>query len=180
MGSLGLLVGGIRRRTHPSNERRGDEVNEEMPRADERLLAELRDLFERGDPPPAAVAEAAKRSYGWRTVDEELAALTMDTLVDRPLAGVRGTAEPRSLRFEAPGLTIEVEVSGSGAERRRVLGQLVPPRAASIEVSQPDGGGTVEADELGRFAIDGLRAQPLRLRCHLAGQGPVATEWVLV
>jgi hypothetical protein len=155
-------------------------VHEETPSADDRLLAELGDLFERGDPPPAAVVDAAKRSYGWRSVDEELAALTMDSFVDRPLAGVRGAAEPRALRFEAPGLTIEIEVSGSGAERRRVLGQLVPPRAASIEVSQPAGGGTVEADELGRFAIDGLHPQPLRLRCHLAGHGPVATQWVLV
>jgi hypothetical protein len=155
-------------------------VNEEVPSADERLLAELRDLFERGDPPPAPVVEAAKGSYGWRSVDDELAALTVDSLVDRPLAGVRGTGEPRSLRFEAPGLTIEVEVSGSGAEPRRVLGQLVPPGAASVEASQPGGASTVEADELGRFAIEELRPQPLRLRCHLAGHGPVATEWVLI
>jgi hypothetical protein len=156
-------------------------VSEEIPSADERLLDELRDLFERGDPPPAAVVEAAKRGYDLRTVDEELAALVMDTLLERPLAGVRGTAEPRSLRFEAPGVTIEVEVTGSGAERRRVLGQLVPPRAARIEVSQPGRADTsVEADELGRFAIDGIHARPLRLRCHLAGRGPVATEWVLV
>ena len=155
-------------------------MSEEGPSADERLLAELRDLFQRADPPPAPVVEAAKGGYVWRTVDDELATLTLDSLVDGPLAGVRGTGEPRSLRFEAPGLTIEVEVSGSGAEPRRVLGQLVPPRAASIEASQPGGASTVEADELGRFAIEGLRPQPLRLRCHLAGHGPVATEWVLV
>jgi hypothetical protein len=152
----------------------------EIPSADERLLAELRDLFERGDPPPASVMEAAKESYGWRTVDEELAALTMDSLVDRPLAGVRGSGEPRALRFEAHDLTIEVEVSGSAPQRRRMLGQLVPAQRASIEVSLPGGSSSVEADELGRFAVEGLRSQPMRLRCHLAGHGPVATEWVLV
>lgn len=156
-------------------------MSEEIPSADQRLLDELRDLFERADPPPAAMVEAAKRGYDLRTVDEELAALVMDTLLERPLAGVRGTAEPRSLRFEAADLTIEVEVTGSGAERRRVLGQLVPPRAARIDVSQPDGADTsVEADELGRFAIEGIHARPLQLRCHLSGRRPVATEWVLV
>jgi hypothetical protein len=163
----------------PPNEPQGDEVNE-TPGVDERLLAELRDLFERGDQPPAWVVEAAKESYGWRGVDEELAALTRDSRVDRPLAGVRGAAEPRALTFEARDLTIEVEVSGSGPERSRVLGQLVPAQRATIEVSQPGSSSTIEADELGRFAIDGLRSQPLRLRCHLAGHGPVATEWILV
>jgi hypothetical protein len=170
-----------KRRAQAGRRGQGDEVSEEIPSADERLLGELRGLFERADKPPAAVVEAAKRGYDLRTVDEELAALVMDTLLERPPAGVRGTVEPRSLRFEAAGVTIEVEVTGSSAERRRVLGQLVPPGAASIEVSQPGGADTsVEADELGRFAIDGLHPRPLRLRCHLAGRRPVATEWVLV
>jgi hypothetical protein len=146
---------------------------------DERLLAALRELFERSSAPPPRVVGMAKESYTWRTVDAELAALTSDSLVDAPLATVRGAPVTRSMTFEAGDLSIEVEVSGSGDDRR-MLGQLVPGQAARIEVRQDDVTRTVEADELGRFLVDGLGARPVRLRCHLAGRRPVVTEWVIV
>ena len=152
---------------------------DETQRQDERLLAELGELLGRATPPPGWVIEAAKRSYTWRTVDAELAELTADSRLDREPAGVRGAAEPRALTFEARDLVIEVEVSVSGAERR-MLGQLVPAQRARIEVRQDEEASTVEADELGRFVVERLRARPVSLRCHLAGRGPVVTEWVAV
>ena len=146
---------------------------------DERLLAALRELFDRSAPLPPRVVEMAKESYTWRTVDAELAALTSDSLVDQLAGSVRGAEAPRSLTFEAGDVSIEVEVGGSGTQRR-MLGQLVPAQPARIEVSQDDLTRTVEADEVGRFVVDGLSARPVRLRCHLPGRRPVVTEWVIV
>jgi len=146
---------------------------------DERLLAALRELFDRSTPLPPRVVEMAKESYTWRTVDAELAALTSDSLVDPPVGSVRGTAAPRSMTFEAGDLSIEVEVASSGPDRR-MLGQIVPPQPARIEVRQDDLTRTVEADEVGRFVIDGLGQGRLRLRCHLAGRRSIVTEWMIV
>ena len=52
---------------------------------------------------------AARAAIGWRTIDAELAELIADSAVDEPALLVRGTAQPRTLTFEAPGLTIEIE-----------------------------------------------------------------------
>jgi hypothetical protein len=146
---------------------------------DERLLAALRELLDRSAPLPPRVVEMAKESYTWRTVDAELAALTSDSLVDPPVGSVRGAVAPRSLTFEAGDISIEVEVGESGPNRR-MLGQIVPPQPARIEVRQDEAARTVEADVVGRFVVDGLGTGPVRLRCHLAGRRPVVTEWVVV
>lgn len=152
---------------------------DDATRPDERLLADLRELFDRSSPVPPRLVEMAKESFTWRTVDAELAALTSDSLVDTPVGSVRGTAEPRSLTFEAGDLSIEVEVTELGADRR-MLGQIIPPQPARIEVRQDDLTRTVEADVVGRFVVEGLGARPVRLRCHLQGRRPVVTEWVIV
>jgi hypothetical protein len=153
--------------------------------ADEQLMDQLKGLLDRTAPIPAWLVEAGKASYGLRSVDAELAELTRDSMVDEPALAVRGAGEPRTLTFDAPGLTVEFEVTGSGRERR-LLGQLVPPQAARVQVDSrpPDGqdvtGQSVEADARGRFALGGIGAGPLRLTCHREGQPAVATDWVLV
>jgi hypothetical protein len=146
------------------------------PESDDRLLEDLQSLLARVERPPRQVIEAAKESYTWRTVDAELAALTSDSLLD-PAVGVRGTQEPRLLTFETRDLIIEVEVSVAGAERR-LLGQLVPPRAAQIDLRQSGTTRTAQADATGRFSLRDLLAAPLSLRCTFGDREPVHTEWV--
>jgi hypothetical protein len=146
---------------------------------DERLLEELRELLGRDATPPSSVVEAAKESYTWRTIDAELAELTHDSLVDQPAVRTRGAPDRRALTFEARDLVIEVEVSVAGQERR-LLGQLVPAQPARIEVRQAGATRSVEADAAGRFTVSGLESRPVSLRCRLAGQDLVSTEWVLI
>jgi hypothetical protein len=147
---------------------------------DDRLLDELRRLFEDGDPLPDQAVALAKASFGWRTLDAQLAALTHDSLVDQAPVAMRGAAPPRLLTFDAADLRVEVEVDAGPGERagRRLFGQLVPPQPARIEARDGAGGRrTAEADQAGRFALDGLPAGPLSLWCHRPGRPPVATEW---
>jgi hypothetical protein len=152
------------------------------PEDDEGLLAELRGAAARFDAPPAAVLDAARASLTWRTIDAELAALAFDSAVDRAATPVRSGDGPRLLSFNAPGLTVDLEVSPVGP-RRHLVGQLVPPQRARVDVRHRDGITSVDADELGRFTATSISAGPVSLRCHLAGSpsGPaVVTEWLAI
>ena len=141
------------------------------------LLAELRALAVVGDPVPPDAVAAARSAIAWRTMDAELAELTADTSVELELAGVRSVDTPAMLTFEAPELTVELEVVGEG-EGRRLLGQLVPPGPGEVEIRQKARRFAVSVDEMGRFSASDLSAGPLSLRCRRAS-GVVETDWFL-
>src|SRR6202165_46621 len=112
----------------------GHQPQDLEPVEEEQLLAELRQLGRKLDPVPAEVLFAARGSLAWRRVDAELADLSFDSLVDGDLelAGVRsGDDSVRLVSFDGPDLTVEVEVAAVG-DHRRLVGQLVPPQAATI------------------------------------------------
>jgi hypothetical protein len=148
--------------------------------ADEQLLEELRRAASQFDPPPPAVLAAARSSLTWRTIDAELATLVFDSRIDRPVTAVRGGEGPRLMTFSSPSLNIEVEVAKLGS-RRQLVGQLVPPQVAEIEVHHATGTIPVQADQLGRFRAEEIGSGPVRLHCRLAAAPsaqPVVTEWV--
>lgn len=152
---------------------------------DQDLENELRDIAARVDPVPAELMLAAEAAFAWRTVEAELAELVFDSLTtagagsraaDRPeeqLALVRGGG-PRMLTFHTAGLTVELEVTRAGGAHR-LLGQLLPPSAAQVEVRHPDGVLRTEADELGRFTAEQVSAGPVSIRCL-----GVVTDWVAI
>jgi hypothetical protein len=147
--------------------------------ADTRILQELRRIAARVDPVPAELLAAARGSLDWRTVDAELARLTFDSVVD---AGdgqpVRGGGRPRLLTFAAEGLEVEVELLPSGP-RWRLVGQLVPPGPAEVEVRYLGGTVDASADQLGRFVVDGVPSGPVSLCCRTAGR-TVVTDWLTI
>lgn len=144
-------------------------------------MSTLSALAARMDPVPPAVLEAARATFTWRTIDAELAELAFDsTFSDLALAGVRGgELGPRLLTFEAPQLTVELEVSEVG-DARRFVGQLVPPTAAELEIRHPSGATPVTADERGRFSADRIPAGPVSVRVVRSGHDPVETDWITV
>jgi hypothetical protein len=142
------------------------------------LLADIRDVFTEIDPVPPEVVAAAKASYTWRTIDAELAELVDDSAL-APTAGIRGQGGPRLLTFEAPTVTVVVEVTDVGGTRR-MLGQLVQPQQAEVEVRHADGSVPVPADELGRFSVDTIPAGPVSLSCRIASGQAVVTSWVTI
>ncbi len=141
------------------------------------LLARLKMLTAALDPVPRRVVEAARGSFTWQSVEAELAELVYDSVVDEELVGARGGGA-RQLTFEAPDVTIELEVApGSG----RINGQLVPPTEADVEVRHPHGSFTVRSDRLGHFRADGVPNGPISVRCRAGAAGRTAhTDWVVV
>jgi hypothetical protein len=147
---------------------------------DETVLEELRGLFARVDRVPERLDEAARAAYTWRTVDAELAELMRDSAeADAGELALRGAATgPRLLSFESPRVAIEAEVTAVGPRRRRLAGQIIPPVAATVVLEQGGVRLTAQADELGRFAFDGVGAGPARLRAALPDGGmEIATPW---
>ncbi len=106
---------------------------------------------------PSSVA-AARAALTWRTIDDELAELTFDSQVDG-LVGVRSAAtatDPRQLSFEAGTAAVEIELADG-----RLVGQLVPPGPARVELHHGAGVEATRADDLGRFSFDvGVFALP--------------------
>jgi hypothetical protein len=95
---------------------------------------------------------------------------------------VRDSPEWRQLSFPASGLTIELEITGSGNDRR-LMGQLIPRQPAVVDIRHADGVITVEADELGRFSAEAVPAGQISLRSRLGpvtDQSPVVTGWITI
>jgi hypothetical protein len=146
------------------------------------LAEELRRVVAQIDSVPPALLEAAVGAFAWRTINADLAELVFDSLVDHDEALVRGTRHGRMLSFRARTLTIDVEVTSTG-DSRMLVGQLVPPQSATVDIRQGDSMITTEADELGRFSAGPVQAGPTSLRCRVGGdnlQPPVATDWVAI
>jgi hypothetical protein len=147
------------------------------------LLVQIRDVCDRLDPVPPEVLEAARGALRWLTPDAALAELTADSLAG--LAAVRSLSRPRLVSYESAALTVHVQITGTGGSRR-LVGQLVPPRAAHVTVRSPHADHraehTVQADESGRFTADGVPPGPVSLLCRLVDSPdrPVATSWVAI
>lgn len=142
---------------------------------DVHLLAALNSLYERDDPVPEEVLEAARGAFAWANFDAELAKL----LDEESLAGqaVRATGDHRLLTFESEHLTFVVEATEL-PHGRKLVGQVVPAGPRELWLECAEGGATsTEVDELGRFSLPQLPAGPTRLRCELPDGTRVVTEW---
>jgi hypothetical protein len=131
------------------------------------------------DPVPPEAFQAAIASFVCRCLDAELAELTFDSARDfGELVGVRSERGQRALTFESPELTIEMQIDeGPDGE---LVGQLVPPVAADIDIRSPDATVTVSADQRGLFWASRLPGRFLSLRIQRPGSGIdwVTTPWI--
>ena len=141
---------------------------------DDQLLAALGDAVRARQAVPDAFVEMGKGAYAWHRIDAELAQLTYDSRTDR-IAAVRSeTAAVRALSFASAHLSMELEVTEDC-----LLGQVIPPRAGTLEAQTGAGASTETAvDEIGCFAVDPIPASPFRLRFRAADGTDVLTGWV--
>lgn len=142
---------------------------------DETLLAELDRAWYAAQCVPPEFVAAGQQVWRPPDLDAELAELIYDSL--REPAQVRtDRAELRALTFASATQTIELEVTDGG-----LLGQLVPPGRAQIEVQARDGGTTGAcSDELGFFTIPRVPDGPFRLRYRSAAGIDVVTGWIAI
>ena len=153
-----------------------DHVDQEL--ADLELYERLRAVVDL-DPVPASVITDARAAFAMRRFRADLAELTFDSAIEsRQLAGMRrrGTVtRQRQLTFVARGLRVEVEVD----ERvRRLVGRLVPADPAGIELQHPYGSLRTEADDAGRFVLDGIPSGPASITVSTPDGTRTATEWL--
>ncbi|MGK2854087.1 MAG: hypothetical protein ACSLE3_08305 [Microbacteriaceae bacterium] len=139
---------------------------------DAALLAELRQALT-GPATDESVAEFAKAALTFRTMDEELSliALESDSAVEAATnVGVRGG--PRILVFRGSGVSVEVEeVDGE------LIGQVIPAEVTTVQAESSAGESTdAQTDDLGCFTIGLPSSGPVRLR--LPGvSATLVTEW---
>ena len=142
---------------------------------DEQLLAALGEAMRAREAVPEWFVETGKNAYAWHNIDAELAQLTYDSLVDRErAAAVRSEAASiRALTFTSARLSIELEVAESS-----LIGQIVPPRAGTLEVHTTAGVTSSPVDEIGCFVVDPIPSSPFRLRCRTEDGADVLTGWI--
>jgi hypothetical protein len=142
-----------------------------LPLEDDELLAGLRRAAGHYDPVPRQVLEAAKGAFALRTLDDELADLLFDSLLDDDLVGVRGGIT-RQLTFGVGDVTIDLDV-----EADELVGQVSPAATVGLAVETPDDAVMVEVDDRGRFFATRPTTGPFRLRLSLDDR-QLTTEWV--
>jgi hypothetical protein len=117
--------------------------------------------------------EAARAAFTWRTIDEELLALTHDSL-EMADAAVRGALDVRTLGFESDELSLEIEVDGA-----RVFGQVLDAEADEVLVeSVEDGTRTIPVDPSGVFSAD-VPTGPVRFGVRVDG-ALRHTPWIVL
>jgi len=134
---------------------------------DELLMEQLRVALAAAEVPEER-RRAAQGAFAWRTIDEELLALSHDSLVEAP-ALVRSAAveqAARVLSFEGGGVQLEVELDGG-----QLTGQVIPGQSCRITIQSPSGAPReVTVDDTGFFEVSDIPQPPLRFRVDLGDQ----------
>jgi hypothetical protein len=144
-------------------------------RDDEELLAALGEAIRGREEVPEWFVETGKNAYAWHNIDAELAQLTYDSDSDRDaVAVVRSEAASiRALTFTSAQLSIELEVTAGS-----LVGQIIPPRAGTVETHTRAGVTTSVVDDIGSFAVEPIPASPFRLRFRTTDDLDVLTGWI--
>ena len=146
-------------------------MSEPLPADDDQLVERLRVAALVHDAVPASVLAAGRFAFTFRTLDDELADLLFDSLLDEALVGIRGSAS-RQLTFGAGDVTIDLDVDDHG-----LVGQLGDGGHGTVSLQSPRATATVAVDTFGRFFLDRPPSGPFRLQVEVRGRR-VTTEWV--
>ncbi len=143
-------------------------------RGDDALMDELRDALTQSADVPAGWRETAGGAFAWRTIDQELLALTYDSDVQAG-AGVRGVDAARVLEFTGGGVKLAVELV-----HRQVMGQLTGQGVTEVAFESADGRvRSVAPDKSGFFTLDGEDHGLVRFSVEAAERRHV-TEWFVL
>jgi hypothetical protein len=147
---------------------------------DQGLLARLGGVARAADGPPELAYDLGRGALAWRNVDSELAQLVADSALETSTVRSAGS-DTRLLSFETGDMTIEVQVSVRQGQRS-LLGQVIPEPAAEGGVARVETSAgpasSAPLDQVGRFEIDDVPGELLRIRIEAPGGAAVTTAWV--
>lgn len=141
------------------------------------LIAALRKGLGQSDPVPSDVAEFAKASYTWRSIEAELAELEYDSAEEVLPSGVRSSATARMISFQVGQWMLDIEYDESSG---RLMGAISPGAAYAIDLHSPGALFTTESDEVGRFTAEGISSGPLSMVLRFHDGGVIKTQWVVL
>ncbi len=147
---------------------------------DEELMDDLRRVIQAMDNPSLPDPAAAKSALAWNHIDAELALLEYDSELAEADSGVllRGAETmPRQLTFTTGDVTIEIEIGPSG-----LIGQILPPQAATIELhsGNDEPRRVADADEFGVFQIQEFKPGPTAVVARAVdGSWSIRTAWTV-
>jgi hypothetical protein len=144
--------------------------------SDDALLDELRSAMAESAIIPERLISDAKAAFAWRTVDQELERLTLESdslFEDAVMTRGSGDDVARVLLFEGNGIGLEIEIRD-----RVIVGQVFPMTGALITVVGASGPSVeTRTDELGCFVADRTTDGPIRVRCDTQ-ESSFITEWL--
>jgi hypothetical protein len=132
---------------------------------DRTLLARLRSMWERLDPPPAGLAGKMIAAIELDSLDFEYELLAL-TQPSQPLAGARGSSDASTMTFGGDEVTVMVHVTRLGAGRLRLDGWVAPATTARLEIRNRDGRDESFVDASGRFSLADVPSGMTRLVLH--------------
>lgn len=153
-----------------------------LPDDDHRLIARLGAVAREIDAPPPVVYELGRQVYQLHRIDDQLAELVADSLLDSHAVRV-ATTDIRLLSFESAGASIELQISREGSTTS-ILGQLTGGAVAvggRAYLQTPSGAaGYVPIDADGRFEFLDAPHALVRVRVESLDAPSVSTPWVVL
>lgn len=144
---------------------------------DDALLDEMREALHSAGPITDELLAVAKGAFAWRSIDEDLMLLTLshDSWIhEGSLVRSASTVGPRTLVFDSPDLSVELQMSRDG-----LIGQVIPPTPGAVVIEVRSGSRTtVRADDVGVFSVEPGPREAYRLRLELEGEPPAITDWI--
>lgn len=135
-------------------------ARDDSSRSDAELFARLRAMWSAADPEPASLVDRMIAAIATDSLSQEYALLT---LVDTPLAEVRGEAEALTLQFTDGTTSILLHVTTAENGARRLDG-WVDTAAVGIELEQHGRTRLTRPADTGRFSFDDVRPGLSRVR----------------
>ncbi|MFK4762161.1 hypothetical protein ACI3KS_14615 [Microbacterium sp. ZW T5_45] len=139
---------------------RDDASGSDGSRSDAELFARLRTMWTSTDPEPASLVDRMIAAIATDSLSQEYALLT---LVETPLAAVRGDAEALTLQFTDGTTSILLHITTAANGTRRIDGWVDAP-GGEIELEQHGRARLTRPTDTGRFAFDDVRPGLSRVR----------------
>lgn len=146
-------------------------AGQQLDDVDDVTIAELRALYDGGDPVPDDLVERVTFSLALDEMFDEVARMTRVPLESLAVRGEQAAGtRTQTLTFSAERLTAMVTVSRLGTGRLRLDGWLAPPQGCQVRLRlQGAAPRETVADESGRFSFDGLDEGFGQLSFHPVG-----------